>query len=214
MYIPKFNEETDVSVLHSLIKENPFGAWTTVSKGELTINHIPFVLNENKGEYGTLLGHVAKKNPIWESFSKDIESAIAFQVHDSYISPSWYPTKHEHGKAVPTWNYTVVYAWGIPKVIEDREWLLTHVEEITSIHERDQKLPWKVSDAPDEYIDRLLGFIVGIEIPITKLKGKFKLGQNRSEADKLGTIVGLVSKNTDKSKGLASLLNKHIEESK
>jgi transcriptional regulator len=214
LYIPKFNEETDVSILHALIKENPFGAWTVVSEGEITINHIPFVLHEEKGEFGTLLGHVAIKNSIWKTFSKDFESVIVFQGEDSYISPSWYPTKHEHGKVVPTWNYSVVHAWGTPKVIDNREWLLSHVEEITNIHEQDQQLPWKVSDAPEEYIDKLLSVIVGIEIPITRLRGKIKLGQNRPESDRLGTVAGLVSKGTDKSNGLAGLLNKHINENK
>jgi transcriptional regulator len=214
LYIPKFNEETDISVLHSLIKENPFGAWTTVSQGEITINHIPFVLHESRGEFGTLIGHVARKNPIWKAFSKEMQSAIVFQGHNAYISPSWYPTKHEHGKVVPTWNYAVVHAWGTPKIIEDRDWLLAHVKEMTQIHEKGQTLPWKVSDSPSEYVGKLLGLIVGIEIPISRLKGKVKLGQNRSEPDKLGTIAGLMSKGTDQAKGLADLLNKHIRETK
>ncbi len=214
MYIPKYNEETDVSVLHGLIKKNPFGAWITVVEGKITTNHIPFVLREDRGALGTLYGHVAKNNSVWETYSKEIESAIVFQSDDAYISPSWYPTKHEHGKAVPTWNYAVVHAWGVPRVIKDREWLLDHVEEITTIHENNQKVPWKVTDAPKEYIEKLLGVIVGIEIPITELKGKLKLGQNRPNSDKLGTVAGLTSKGTDKAKGLADLLNKHINESK
>jgi transcriptional regulator len=212
LYIPKFNEETDVSVLHGLIKENPFGTWTTVSEGAIAIYHIPFVLHEDKGALGTLYGHVAKKNSIWETYSKEMQSAVVFQGGDAYISPSWYPTKHEHGKAVPTWNYAVVHAWGTPRIIEDPEWLLCHVEEITAIHENDQQLPWKVSDAPKEYIDKLLGAIVGVEIPITEFKGKMKLGQNRPDPDKLGTVAGLTSKGTDKAKELAGLLYKHIKE--
>lgn len=212
MYIPKFNEETDISALQNLIKENPLGAWTTVSQGQIMINHVPFVLHEEKGEFGTLCGHVARKNSIWDTYSKEIQSAVVFQGDDAYISPSWYPTKHEHGKAVPTWNYAVVHAWGAPRIIENREWLLGHVEEITKIHEKNQTSPWQVSDAPGEYIEKLLGFIIGIEIPITDLKGKIKLGQNRPEPDKLGTVAGLMSQGTDKTKGLADLLNKHIKE--
>ncbi len=214
MYIPKWNEETDVSVLHALIKANPFGTWATLSEGEITINHIPFVLHEERGEFGTLVGHIARNNPIWNSFSQELESAIVFQGDNAYITPSWYPSKHEHGKAIPTWNYAVVHAYGTPRIIEDREWLLAHINEITDIHESGQKLPWKVSDAPDEYIEKLLGVIVGIEIPITRLKGKLKLGQNRPEPDKLGTVAGLMSKGTDKAVGLAEMLNRHIQENK
>ena len=201
-------------MLHSLIKENSLGAWTTISEGEITINHIPFVLHEDRGGFGTLIGHVARKNPLWESFSRELESAIVFQGDNAYITPSWYPTKHEHGKAVPTWSYAVVHAYGNPKVIEDREWLFEHVNEITEVHEESQRLPWKVSDAPSEFIEKLLGVIVGIEIPITRLKGKMKLGQNRPEPDKLGMVAGLMSKGSDQAQGLANLLNKHIQENK
>lgn len=210
MYIPKFNEENDTSVLHSFIKENPFGAWATVSEGEITVNHIPFVLHEKEGEFGTLVGHVARANPVWKSFSTELESAIIFQGDNAYITPSWYPSKHEHGKAVPTWNYAVVHAYGTPRIVEDSEWLLAHVNEITDLHESSQRLPWKVSDAPDEFIKKLLGVIVGIEIPLTRLKGKMKLGQNRPEPDKLGTIAGLKSRGTTQASGLANLLNRHL----
>lgn len=214
MYIPKFNEEKDISILQSFIKENPFGAWATISEDEIVINHIPFVLHEKQGEFGTLVGHVARANPIWSNFSKDIESVIIFQGDNAYITPSWYPSKHEHGRAIPTWNYAVVHAYGKPKLIEDREWLVEQINEMTDIHEVSQKLPWKVSDAPDEFIEKLLGAIVGIEIPITRLKGKMKLGQNRPESAKLGAVAGLISKGDDKSLGLASLLNHHIQMNK
>jgi transcriptional regulator len=210
LYIPKFNEETDTSVLHSLIKAHTFGVWATISEGEIVFNHIPFVLHEHKGALGTLVGHVSRKNPIWQNLSQEPESAIAFQVNNTYITPSWYPTKHEHGKVVPTWNYAVVHAWGKARIIEDREWLLAHVNEITDIHEKDMELPWKVSDAPSGYIDKLLGTIVGIKIPISRLKGKLKLGQNRTLADKLGTVSGLMSTGSDQAQGLADMLNIHI----
>jgi len=214
LYIPSFNEVNDLAVMHSLIKNHPFAMWTAMADGELVVNHIPFVLHESKGEFGTLIGHVARKNTIWQTCSREISSAIVFQGVNAYISPSWYASKHEHGKAVPTWNYAAVHAWGIPKIIEDRECLLAHVEEITDFHEKDQKLPWKVSDVPEEYINKLLAVIVGIEIPITRLQGKMKLGQNKSDADKLGMVAGLMSKHTDQTKYLAQMLNQHISESK
>jgi len=211
LHIPKSNQETNISTLHSVIKENPFAAWTTISEGKITANHIPFVLDENKGEFGTLTGHVARANPIWKTFSKDLESVIIFQGDHSYITPSWYPTKKEHGKAVPTWNYAVVHAYGNPNVIEDREWLLTHVNELTDTHESNQKQPWKVSDAPDEYINKLVKAIVGIEIPINRLVGKIKLGQNRSKSDQLGMVEGLSNEDSSQARSLANMLNYHIQ---
>lgn len=211
MYVPKFNEEKDLSILHSLVKSKPLGAWTTISDGEIAINHIPFVLHENQGELGTLVGHVARSNNIYQTFARDVDSVVVFQGHQAYITPSWYPSKHKHGKAVPTWNYVVVHAHGIPKKNEDPEWLLQHLNELTDIHENEQTQPWKISDAPDEFIEKLAEAIVGIEIPITKLTGKWKLGQNRPEADKLGTIAGLKSRVDSESHGLASLLSQHVQ---
>jgi len=211
LYVPKFNEEKDLTILHSLIKSKPLGTWTTISAGEITINHIPFVLHEHKGELGTLVGHVARSNNIFQTYSTNVNSVVVFQGDQAYISPSWYPSKHSHGKAVPTWNYVVVHAYGIPKVHEDPDWLLQHLNELTDIHESEQALPWKISDAPEEFIKKLTGAIVGIEIPITKLTGKWKLGQNRPEADKLGTIAGLMSRNDSESHGLASLLSQHVQ---
>ena len=211
MYIPNFNEEKDISVLHSLIKAHPLGVWATMSRGEIVVNHIPFVLHDTRGEFGTLVGHVARANPIWQDCSADLDSVIVFQGDQAYITPSWYPSKHQHGKAVPTWNYAVVHAHGNPKVIEDSEWLLEHVNELTDIHESQQSLPWKVSDAPEEFIGRLIGAIVGIEIPVSKLSGKWKLGQNRPGPDKLGTVAGLMSRDNSQSHGLAQLINKHLQ---
>jgi len=211
LYIPKFNEENNISVLHSFVKSKPFGTWTTLVDGEIIVNHIPFLLHEDRGEMGTLVGHVARANPIWQSFSEEINSVVIFHGDQAYISPSWYPSKHKHGKAVPTWNYTVVQARGIPRTIEDPEWLLRHLNELTDIHERKQELPWKVSDAPKEFVDKMLKGIVGIEIPIAKLTGKSKLGQNRPEADKFGTIAGLMSVNDPQSHALAEQLKQHME---
>lgn len=214
VYVPKFNEESDIETLHSLVKSKPLGAWSAMADGEIVVNHIPFMLHEGRGELGTLVGHVARPNKIWQSFSADVDSVVVFQGDQAYITPSWYPSKHKHGKAVPTWNYAVVHAHGVPKVIEDCGWLLQHVNELTDLHERDQTLPWKVSDAPDEFIDKLLSAIVGIEIPITKLTGKWKLGQNRPEPDKLGTIAGLMSNEDAQSQGLARMLNQHMQAAK
>lgn len=210
MYVPKHHEESDISVLHSLIKSHPLATWVTQGHGDLLANHIPFLLDPTRGEFGTLVGHVAKANRVWQSFSPDINSVCVFQGAETYITPSWYPSKHAHGKAVPTWNYAVVHAHGLPRAIEDREWLLQHVSQLTDQHEAEQALPWKVSDAPQEFTDRLLQAIVGIEIPIAKLVGKWKVSQNRPEPDKLGVVAGLLARGDTQSKEMASLVNQHV----
>lgn len=190
MYIPEQFEERELTVLHGLIEAHPLGTWVTAAVGPLEVNHIPFVLDTHRGEFGTLVGHVARANHVWKS-APATESVVVFQGPESYITPSWYPTKHEHGKAVPTWNYVVVHAHGVPRVIDDPEWLRQHVAELTHRNEAGRAVPWHVSDAPSGYIDALLGAIVGIEIPIARLAGKWKVSQNRALRDQLGVISGL-----------------------
>ncbi len=214
MYVPKYHEESNVAVLHALIRAQPLGTWVAHSEGELLANHIPFLIDPARGEFGTLVGHVARANPAWRAFSKTVDSVVAFQGPQTYITPSWYPSKHAHGKAVPTWNYAVVHAHGMPRAIEDREWLWRHVNQLTNVHEAGQALPWKVTDAPQEYTDKMLQAIVGIEIPIAKLVGKWKVSQNRPEADKLGVVAGLSSREDAQSKEMASLVSRHVSAGK
>jgi transcriptional regulator len=210
MYVPKHHEETNPAVLQALIQAHPLGAWVTqAAGGELLANHIPFLLDAERGEHGTLVGHVARANPVWQSFSASVESIVIFQGAEAYITPSWYPSKHEHGKAVPTWNYAVVHAHGLPRVVDDRDWLLEQLGRLTDAHEAGQALPWKVSDAPRDYVDRLLDVIVGIEIPIRKLVGKWKVSQNRPEPDKLGVVAGLLQRDDAQAKEMASLVKQH-----
>jgi transcriptional regulator len=212
MYVPKHHEESDLAVLHALIRAHPLGTWVTQGDGELIANHIPFLLDPARGEYGTLTGHVARANRAWQSFSRSVDSIVVFQGPQTYITPSWYPSKHAHGKAVPTWNYAVVHAHGMPRAIEDPAWLLDHVSRLTASHEAGQALPWKVSDAPRDYIDRMLQNIVGIEIPITKLVGKWKVSQNRPEADRLGVVAGLLARGDAQSRQMAALVNEHVSD--
>lgn len=212
MYVPKHHEESDISVLHALMRSHPLGTWVTQGDGELLANHVPFLVDSAGGEFGTLIGHVARANRVWRSFSKTLNSVVVFQGAQTYITPSWYPSKHAHGKAVPTWNYAVVHAHGLPRAIEDREWLLQHVNQLTNVHEAEQALPWKVADAPPEFTDKLLQSIVGIEIPITRLVGKWKVSQNRPEPDKLGVVAGLLAREDALSREMASLVNKHVSQ--
>jgi len=212
MYRPKHFEERDTGVLHALIRSHPLGAWVTTVDGMLEVNHIPFLLDEARGEHGTLIGHVARANPVWRTFSSTIESVVIFQGPQAYITPSWYASKREHGKAVPTWNYAVVHAHGIPRVIEDKAWLLAHVTALSDSHESSRRDRWSVSDAPADYIDTMLKAIVGIEIPVATLAGKWKTSQNRSLPDKLGTTAGLRERGDETALAMAALVEHHVNQ--
>jgi len=212
VYVPKHFEETRLDVLHGLIKSHPFASLVTLGSDGLIVNHVPFMIDPTRGEFGTLRAHVARANPLWQQFSTAVESVVIFQGPQAYISPTWYPSKHEHGKAVPTWAYAVVHAYGLPRAIEDAAWLLNMVTELSNVHESSQALPWKVSDAPQEYINRLVERIVGIEIPISKLIGKWKVDQPKPTPDKLGAVAGLESRNTDESRAMAALFTHVMKE--
>jgi transcriptional regulator len=213
MYIPAHFAETTTAVLHALIRSHPLGAWITHNDGELLANHIPFLIDTTRGEFGTLVGHVARANSVWQSFSTTVTSMVIFQGAETYITPSWYPSKQSHGKAVPTWNYAVVHAHGMPRAIEDHDWLRAHLAQLTDTHEHNEPLPWKVSDAPRAFIDQLMNAIVGIEIPISKLVGKWKVSQNRPEPDKLGVLTGLIARGDDQSVAMAELVREHVARS-
>lgn len=212
MYLPKIHEETRVEVLHQLICSHPLGTWVVLGEGELVVNPIPFFIDSSRGEFGTLMAHVSRANPVWNLPVSSVPSLVSFQGAQTYITPSWYPSKQEQGKAVPTWNYVVVQAQGVPRFIEDREWLLAHVELLTQQHESKQEVQWKVKDAPDDYIERLLGAIVGVEIPIQKLTGKWKVSQNRPEVDKKGIINGLEDNGEEQSLAMANLVRGTLEQ--
>jgi transcriptional regulator len=206
MYVPKHFEETDVAVLHGLIQSRPFGAWVVWANGELIANHLPFLIDASRGHRGTLVGHVARSNPVWRSIAEATPAIVIFQGPQKYITPSWYPSKQATGAVVPTWNYAVVHAHGCPRVIDDREWLRAHVTALSDRHEHARPEPWQVTDAPADYIDRLLGAIVGIEIPLDALQGKWKLSQNRSHADLIGTAEGLRGEDDPDAEELSNLM--------
>ncbi|HMH18435.1 MAG TPA: FMN-binding negative transcriptional regulator [Burkholderiales bacterium] len=191
MYTPSHFEETRVAVLHQLIREHALATFVTLGPEGLNANHIPFEIDPEPAPFGTLRGHVARSNPVWRDFSKDIEALLVFQGPQAYITPSWYPTKKETGKVVPTYNYIVVHAYGPLRPIEDRVWLRNLVERLTNRYEAARVEPWKITDAPADYIETMLGAIVGIEIPVTRLVGKWKASQNRPPVDRKGVISGL-----------------------
>lgn len=191
MYVPKHFEESRVDVLHEFIRQHPLGMLVASTPDGLEACHVPFLLDPQPSPHGTLRCHVARANPIWQHLQSGAPVLIAFQGANSYISPAWYASKQVHGKVVPTWNYVVVQAHGTATVTHDREPLLRLVEQLTREHESARTAPWQVSDAPADYLDKMLGAIVGLEIPITRLTGNWKLSQNRSAEDRDGVIRGL-----------------------
>src|SRR2546421_3124894 len=164
MYLPTHFEETRTDVLHGLIQAHPLGALVTLTPGGLDANHIPFEVDPAPAPFGTLRGHVARANPVWREFSREVEVLVIFQGPGTYVSPAWYETKQETGKVVPTWNYAVVHAHGALRVIEDRAWLRDFVTALTNRYEATRRDPWQVTDAPADYIDKQLGAIVGLEL--------------------------------------------------
>lgn len=188
MYLPRHFETTDPVALHDVVRRFPLATWATVVDGAPLVNHVPFWLDASRGEQGTLIGHVARANPVWR---KPAPGIFVFQGEDAYVSPSWYPSKRQHGKVVPTWNYAVVHAHGTPQPVEERDALLAIVTRLTVTHEAGRSKPWAVSDAPPEYLEQMLGATVGIQVPVQRWVGKFKLSQNRSAADHGGVVAGL-----------------------
>ncbi|MEO8629275.1 MAG: FMN-binding negative transcriptional regulator [Betaproteobacteria bacterium] len=191
MYLPTQFEETRLDVLYQLIRARPLGMLVMLSSEGLNANHIPFEIDPAPSPLGTLRGHVARANPVWRDFSKEVQALVVFQGAQSYITPNFYPSKQETGKVVPTFNYIVVHAYGGLRVIDDRDWLRDFVSKLTDRHESTQPQPWKMQDAPDAFIETQLGAIVGLELPIANLLGKWKVSQNRTAVDQAGVVRGL-----------------------
>ena len=205
MYQPAHFREDRLDVQHDLIRHRPLGLLVTAATGGLMANPIPFVLDATASERGTLRAHLSRANPQVHELASAPECLIIFQGPQDYITPSWYATKRETGKVVPTWNYATVHAWGRPRVIEDAGWVLQHLHELTQHQEQTRSTPWKVDDAPDAFIAAQLKGIVGIEIVIDRIEGKWKVSQNRSEQDRRGVLDGLREKG-DEAKDMALLV--------
>ena len=191
MIQPKVFREDRISVLHELIQENPFATLVSMQEGEIVGDHIPMVLQSTQSKMGVLQGHIAGGNPIGKKLDDEVEVLVIFQGLHHYISPSWYPSKQEHERVVPTWNYVVAHAKGCLKLIRDKDWKLSHLNDLTNAHEREREKPWRISDAPDEFITRQMSGILGLEIDITSLHGTCKVSQNKNSHDYQGVIDGL-----------------------
>lgn len=189
MYIPKHFEETRPGTLHALMQAQPLATLVVHGPQGLDANHIPLHLSADAGEHGTLRGHISRANPL--AALDGAEVLAVFHGPDAYVTPSWYPTKAESGKAVPTWNYAVVHAHGRLRIVEDAGWLRSHLETLTDSQEAGLPTPWQVADAPADYIAKMAAAIVGIEIEITRLAGKWKVSQNQPDANRAGVVAGL-----------------------
>jgi transcriptional regulator len=183
MYVPAHFEESRTDVLHDLIKQHPFGMLVTYGASGLDANHIPFELNPQQGELGVLTAHVARANPVWRDVADGDEVLVVFRAADAYISPNWYPSKHEFHQQVPSWNYMVAHAYGRITIRDDERFVRGVVGRLTRTHEASQPTPWKMADSSREFIYTMLKAIVGMEIEITRLVGKSKLSQNKEARD-------------------------------
>lgn len=212
MYRPGHFSEDRVGVLAELVRQHPFATLVSLDADGLIATHLPLLWDADREPYGTLRGHFARPSPHAKVASSPVDALAIFTGPNAYVSPSWYPSKAEHGKVVPTWNYAAVHAYGSLELIDDTEWLRTLITRLTDRHEAPSAKPWRVSDAPDAFLDAMLRGIVGIEIEVTRLEGKWKLGQNRPEADQDGVIEGLAQRGDAASAALAALARAHRDE--
>jgi transcriptional regulator len=191
MYQPPHFREDRLEVQHALIRAHALGLLVTAGPEGLQANHVPFLIDAAGSERGTLRAHLARANPQARELAAVAECLVVFQGPQHYISPSLYPTKRETGKVVPTWNYITVHAWGRPRVIDDADWLRRQIDDLTTHNEDSRSSTWKVSDAPDAFIAAQIKGIVGLEIPIARIEGKWKVSQNRPAIDQAGVVNGL-----------------------
>lgn len=191
MYLPPHFAEHDAQTLQRIMRAAPLGALVTHTVAGLDANHIPWELDARRGALGTLQGHVARANPVWREVPDAAAVLVIFRASEGYISPSWYPSKHESHRHVPTWNYEVVHAHGRLRVVDDEKFVRGVVARLTRRHEAAEPRPWQMGDAPVDYLDQMLKMIVGVEVEITRLEGKRKLGQNREARDVRGAVHAL-----------------------
>jgi transcriptional regulator len=206
MYQPPHFREDRLEVQHALIRAHPLGLLVTLGSTGLVANPIPFVLDASAPPYGTLKAHLSRANRQWQDFDPAQEALTVFQGPEAYITPSWYAAKREHGKVVPTWNYAIVQAYGRMTIIDDPAWLLQQITAMTEVQETARPEPWAVGDAPEAFVAAQLKGIVGIEIEITRIEAKWKVSQNRSDADRLGVTAGLRARQDEASQLMAELV--------
>ena len=207
MYEPPLHRNENLAELHALIRERVFGLLVSNGAEGLIANSVPFVLDAAASKLGVLKVHLARANPQWRDLQEHPEVLVVFQGHDHYITPSWYATKRETGKVVPTWNYTMVQAKGRAKVM-DEAWLSRQIEELTRTLEERREQPWAVGDAPADFIAMQRRAIVGVEIEILDIRGKWKTSQNRNAADRAGVVAGLEALGDEDARAMAGIVER------
>lgn len=206
MYVNPLHRLTDRETLFALMASHPLGAWVCHGRDGLIANHVPFLLDRSRGQFGTLIGHVSRANRVWRELGSAGPSVVMFQGPQAYITPGWYPSKAEHGEVVPTWNYVVAHAHGVARVVEDRDWVFDMLKRLVTAHEAARPSPWSVSDAPAPFMDKMMRAIVGIEIRIDRLEGKLKASQDEAMPDRCGTVRGLREQACDTARAMAALV--------
>jgi transcriptional regulator len=197
LYLPAYFEESNVDTLHALMRSRPLATLLTMGESAIVANHIPVETLSQPAPFGVIRGHIARANPLWRDYRADSEALLIFQGPQAYISPSFYPSKRETGQVVPTWDYAVVHARGSLQFVQDAAWLRALVSRLTDSREQSRQMPWKIDDAPPPYIEKMLTMIVGFELAIVKLTGKFKLSQNHPPANRAGVVQGLQAGDAD-----------------
>ena len=211
MYLPKHFEERDPERLRSHIQRYPLGSLVTATESGLDANHIPFVFADTGSAAGTLHGHMARANPLWREGVRDAAVLVIFQGPNSFISPSWYPSKRENARVVPTWNYAVVHVHGVLRFVDDPAWVRSHVEALTREHEEKRDPPWAVTDAPADFVEKMVAAVVGIEISITQMVGKWKVSQNRSIFDRVSVVEALKREAAPSGAAIAALIRETLD---
>ncbi|RMO11786.1 Transcriptional regulator [Pseudomonas savastanoi pv. phaseolicola] len=207
MYIPAVFKENDTLSLHEQMDQTRLAILVTQGEEGLHATHLPLLLRRDEGPHGTLYGHLARANPQWQQLNSGVEALVIFPGGDAYVSPSFYPSKAEHGKVVPTWNYLAVHAYGQATVFTDAAQLHQLLADLTHRHESSRPQPWSIEDAPADYIAKMLGAIAGFAIPVQRLQGKRKLSQNRSASDMAGVRDGLAASENANDQQIARLMS-------
>ena len=214
MYVPKHFALEDVAEIHALMRAYPFAALLTHGREGLCATHIPTVLKTGESSKGLVQCHLSRANPHWQMIgAAGVEALLIFNGPQAYVTPAWYPSKADHGRVVPTWNYAVVHAHGHARLVEDRDWLMRHVSELSDLQEADRDEPWATSDAPARYMAGQVRGIVGIEFAIERLDAKAKMSQNRGEDDRAGVARGLGARGRDGDDVVADWVRRGLDQS-
>jgi transcriptional regulator len=209
MYTPAQFRIEDTAEAHALMRAHPFAILVTQGADGIVATHLPTVLKlDGENPLGRIECHVARPNPQWKTFARDAEALVIFEGPEAYIRPGWYPSKAEHAKVVPTWNYAAVHAYGRLEAVEDKAWLLSHVSELSDQQEAPYSAPWATADAPANFLDALARGIVGFRLGITRLEAKAKMSQNREDRDRAGVVLGLGERAQGEDASVAALVDK------